>query len=408
MSQHVLQLTNKGIAEMIATLTGGTITFTKFSIGNGADPVDFKTLTNLVNPLMDIPLTGSTKGSNYVELTGSFNNASITESFSWNELGLWAKGSDNVEYLYAYMNQDSDQEYIPDNSSPRVVEETISAQVIVGNSENVSAIVNSITYASKAELEAHTRDTNNPHNVTKATLGLQNAETVPINEMKPSFTAASNIAGLVSGETVKTLLGKISKAVSTLIGHLSNSPLHITSTERSTWNGKADASHKHSAADINSGALSIARGGTGGNTVSEALNNLGAASSNEVKALKTTCDSLFYRPGDIINLGRVMCAGCLTGSGSTIGCYIPLARPINEDANVDFTNPGSTAITVRHSDGGYLLQNIKINQLNEMGTISLSVYENGIEFQYVDASAFSATNNVPVQVTFSSLKLTVG
>lgn len=117
--------------------------------------------------------------------------------------------------------------------------------------------------------------------------------------------------------------------------------------------------------------------------------------------------AMYYRPGDTINIGRAMCAGCLTGSGSTIGCYIRWQGQSTRMQMMEFTNPGSTAITVRPSGGGYLLQNIKINQLNEMGTINFSVYENGIEFQYVDASTFSATNNVPVQVTFSSLKLTV-
>lgn len=117
--------------------------------------------------------------------------------------------------------------------------------------------------------------------------------------------------------------------------------------------------------------------------------------------------AMYYRPGDIIDLGFVTCAGYLSGGGTTIGSYIPLARPINKDVNMEFTDPGSTSITVRHSDGGYLFQGEKINLLNEMGEVSLFVRENGIEFRYIDVSAFSATNNVPVSVTFSSLKLTV-
>ncbi len=40
-------------------------------------------------------------------------------------------------------------------------------------------------------------------------------------------------------------------------------------------NQKADTSHKHSAGDINSGTLPVARGGTGATSAATALSNLG-------------------------------------------------------------------------------------------------------------------------------------
>ena len=59
--------------------------------------------------------------------------------------------------------------------------------------------------------------------------------------------------------------------------HKEDETAHITPDERNDWNSKAAGSHNHSASDINTGTLPIARGGTGGTTVATARNNLGVA-----------------------------------------------------------------------------------------------------------------------------------
>lgn len=53
----------------------------------------------------------------------------------------------------------------------------------------------------------------------------------------------------------------------------------VTDTEKASWNGKASGTHVHSAADITSGTLPVARGGTAATTAAQALTNLGAAST---------------------------------------------------------------------------------------------------------------------------------
>lgn len=45
--------------------------------------------------------------------------------------------------------------------------------------------------------------------------------------------------------------------------HSDNSAIHVTASEKSTWNSKAAGSHNHSASDITSGTLPVGRGGTG-------------------------------------------------------------------------------------------------------------------------------------------------
>lgn len=79
----------------------------------------------------------------------------------------------------------------------------------------------------------------NPHNVTKSDVGLGNVPNVATNDQTPTFTAASTLASLVSGEKLSVAMGKIAKAVSDLISHLADTTKHITASERTSWNSRA-------------------------------------------------------------------------------------------------------------------------------------------------------------------------
>lgn len=74
----------------------------------------------------------------------------------------------------------------------------------------------------QTNLETHIADTNNPHSVTKSQVGLGNVPNVATNNQTPTYTAASTLAALVSGEKLSVAFGKIAKAVSDLISHLAN------------------------------------------------------------------------------------------------------------------------------------------------------------------------------------------
>jgi hypothetical protein len=67
--------------------------------------------------------------------------------------------------------------------------------------------------------------------------------TVVINNETPTYTEASSLANLVSGETIAVAFGKIKRAITSLITHLADTTKHITSTERVTWDSKAPSSH---------------------------------------------------------------------------------------------------------------------------------------------------------------------
>lgn len=113
------------------------------------------------------------------------------------------------------------------------------------------------------EFSSHFANSLNPHAVTKSQVGLGNVPNVSTNNQTPTFIEASENANLVSGEVLSTALGKIAKAIKSLISHLADTTSHITSSERTSWNSKAAGTHNHSASNITSGILAPERGGTG-------------------------------------------------------------------------------------------------------------------------------------------------
>ena len=102
--------------------------------------------------------------------------------------------------------------------------------------------------------------------ITKEAVGLGNVPNVTTNDQTPTYTAASALATLVSGEKLSVSMGKIMLAITNLISHLANTsnPHSVTLAQL----GAAAASHKHSASDISSGTLPASRGGTGKTSLS--------------------------------------------------------------------------------------------------------------------------------------------
>ena len=126
----------------------------------------------LSNPLATLPLTKITTGGQYVTLTSTFSNNSITDGFRITEVGIFAEDPDDAEsaeseILYALGNEaEGTADYVPSKDN-RILELEYSIVIFVGEAQDVSAeISESLAYASAAELKSHTENQQNPHNVT--------------------------------------------------------------------------------------------------------------------------------------------------------------------------------------------------------------------------------------------------
>lgn len=272
-------LTSQGVAMIVSALNGGSITFTRIVFGNGTPAIEDHTqMTDLENPLLSMGITAvddSLAANGYLLLTASAASSAIDASFYGTELGVFAEDGDGNEYLYAYRYSDEGTDFFPAADTGRVLELTMTFGVIIGSAENVTAyLVEGDVYARQADLSDHLADHTNPHSVTKTQVGLGNVPNVTTDNQTPTILAAGALATLVNGDTMKTIMGKITKAISDFISHKGNTTVHVTATERTTWNGKAAGTHNHSAAQITSGTLGVARGGTGGATAAAARTSL--------------------------------------------------------------------------------------------------------------------------------------
>lgn len=255
-----LETTEAGLALIARSLYGDKITFTKIVLGNGVQTGS--EVTGMVNPLVEVGITAIEKSDSMVILTGYLTSSDIDSSFYGTEMGVYAKDSDGTEQLFAYRYNQSEVDYYPATSSGRAIELTFSVVIQIGSAENVTAIlIEGDTYAKKEDFDSHVADQANPHSVTKEQIGLGHVEDKAINDQTPTYTTPTSTSNLSSGETLSTAFGKLAAAVKALIVHIADksNPHGITAAAISA----ANVNHSHGAADINSGTLSILRGGTG-------------------------------------------------------------------------------------------------------------------------------------------------
>ena len=79
----------------------------------------------------------------------------------------------------------------------------------------------------------HLADQSNPHAVTKAQVGLGLVPNVTTNDQTPTYTVATTLIKLTSGEKLSTAFGKIAKAIVDLIAHIANksNPHEVTKAQ---------------------------------------------------------------------------------------------------------------------------------------------------------------------------------
>ena len=152
----------------------------------------------------------------------------------------------------------------------------------LSSGETISTAFGKIAKA-VSDFIAHKSSTSNPHSVTKSQVGLGNVPNVSTNNQTPTYTVATNLAELSSGEALSTAFGKIAKVISSYINH------------------------KHSATDITSGILDVAHGGTGSDYARDACANLntisldGPTETYETDANEMRTPGYYHMHGQLTN-----------------------------------------------------------------------------------------------------------
>lgn len=102
----------------------------------------------------------------------------------------------------------------------KVLDRVDSAHVLIFTEPSMGTInnINTIT----TNISNHLADQSNPHAVTKAQVGLGLVPNVITNDQTPTYTVATTLTKLTSGEKLSTAFGKIAKAIVDLIAHIAN------------------------------------------------------------------------------------------------------------------------------------------------------------------------------------------
>lgn len=252
-----------GMSMMLRALNGEKITFTRFKIGNGTvnEGNDVKDFTDLVNPLIEFGITSIDKPSdNTMVIEGGFNTSVITEDFRCREIGLFCKGEDDVEVLYAYAFSGEEAGMLKKNTSGVTATQRFAFSITLSSSANITAVLTEATiYITKEEFEEHVNATN-PHGITAKDVDLENVPNVATNDQTPTYELAKQNSELVSGEKISVAFGKMARVVKSFLAHLSNKNPHKLDCKTI---GASEKEHEHSAADITEGVLGVLRGGTG-------------------------------------------------------------------------------------------------------------------------------------------------
>ncbi|MCD7999042.1 MAG: hypothetical protein LUH21_17645 [Clostridiales bacterium] len=124
--------------------------------------------------------------------------------------------------------------------APETAQENIIERITVGGIEQTIenktvALPKYPTTLPASDVYAWAKSQTKP-SYTKAEIGLSEVQNVTTNNQTPTYSQASTLINLISGEKLSISMGKIMKAIAELISHIGDKVAHITSEEREKWN----------------------------------------------------------------------------------------------------------------------------------------------------------------------------
>lgn len=293
-------VTNAGVEVLKKAIGGKKVTITAAKSGTDTVPEsELKEQSVLSGTMRNATIANATNQPEGYRVTLRVTNTGVKSSYIFKQLGLFATAEDESEVLFAIL-QSENGETVPDESELYTYD--VSLIIAISDTSNITVNVDKTSYVTEEELDGHKTDKTNPHGVTKAQVGLGNVPNVSTNDQTPIYTVPTANAELVSGEKLGTAFGKIARAVASLIAHIANksNPHSVTkaqvglgnadntsdvnkpisSATQTALNGKSDKAHKHKTADISDMPSALPADGGNADTVGGKNANDFAASNH--------------------------------------------------------------------------------------------------------------------------------
>ena len=302
-------ITDLGTAMLAQVMAGqGVLTFTKVVMGDGNMPSTQTpaTMTDVVSPRAQASITKAVVGESGTAIVGArFSNESQESDFEWKELGLYAKvGEGGTEQLYSYGWTPAGELIPAGTTSTTLIEKLVDVVTYVGDAAEVTAIfdpdfIPQVSRIEETAIEAmweqgevdpttgkSAQYLDRPglsqlvHDIADAIAGA--GPTISADEVTGSMTAEGVLSIKASGVGTAQLAdasvttdkladasvttGKLADG-SVTAEKLADGAITIDQIDTSTVTpaaiGAAAAEHVHDAADVTTGTLPVARGGTG-------------------------------------------------------------------------------------------------------------------------------------------------
>ena len=193
-------VTDKAISETaLAIQNREPLVFTRIALGSGRHRTDIGKKNNVVQVVHSLQVTQSlsTDVADTIRLTARFDNSRIEREMIVNEIGVFAKRGNHEEFMYMYTWAEQG-DVIPPRTSAYVYRDYDFNTTISKNSQiTIQYNATNLVYATVPELKATER---------KLQTNIEN--------------------------------------------HIGDTARHVSDQERTRWNGKADAIHRHKVADI--------------------------------------------------------------------------------------------------------------------------------------------------------------
>lgn len=193
-------VTDKAISETaLAIQNREPLVFTRIALGSGRHRTDIGKKNNIVQVVhsLQVAQSLSTDVADTIRLTARFDNSQIDREIIVNEIGVFAKRGNHEEFMYMYTWAEQG-DVIPPKTSAYVYRDYDFNTTISKNSQiTIQYNATNLVYATVPELKATER-----------------------------------------------------KLQTNIDNHIGDTARHVSDQERTRWNGKADATHRHRVSDI--------------------------------------------------------------------------------------------------------------------------------------------------------------
>ena len=193
-------LTDKASSETaLAIQNREPLVFTRIALGSGRHRTDIGKKNNVVQVVhsLQVAQSLSTDVADTIRLTARFDNSQIDREIIVNEIGVFAKRGNHEEFMYMYTWAEQG-DVIPPKTSAYVYRDYDFNTTISKNSQiTIQYNATNLVYATVPELKTTER-----------------------------------------------------KLQTNIDNHIGDTARHVSDQERTRWNGKADATHRHKVSDI--------------------------------------------------------------------------------------------------------------------------------------------------------------